>query len=417
MKETAMTKRLIFLAALTGLVLLPAAVFAQKNSCLECHRGLDAELKAPAVGFAGDVHQEFGLSCKDCHGGNPAQDDVDKAKDKTFKGAPKRAAIPELCASCHADAAYMRRFNPSLRVDQLSQYATSRHGQLLKKGDAKVAVCTDCHGVHGIQTAKYPKSQTFPWNIPQTCARCHSDAAYMKPYGIPTDQMAKYKESVHAAALFDKKDMSAPTCNSCHGNHGAVPPDVKSIGSVCRQCHPSTGDLFAKGPHKKAFDDMGLSECEACHGNHKIVPPTTAMLGTADGSVCLQCHDKGSKGYAAAGELRTLFDGFESRVAANAAVLDVAEKKGVEVSDPVYKLKDVNTVLVSAKNLVHGLSLPDIKKKLAEGDSTLTDVEKAGQNALDEAKFRRKGLIIATFFLALFGVALFFKIRSMHKAG
>jgi hypothetical protein len=76
----------------------------------------------------------------------------------------------------------------------------------------------------------------------------------------------------------------------------------------------------------------------------------------------------------------------------------------------------VNTVLVLAKNLVHGLSLSEIKKKLGEGDVTLADVEKAGKNALDEAKFRRKGLIIATFFLALFGVALFFKIRNMQKA-
>ena len=122
----------------------------------------------------------------------------------------------------------------------------------------------------------------------------------MKPYGIPTDQIAKYKESVHAAALFDKKDMSAPTCNSCHGNHGAVPPEVKSIASVCRQCHPSTGELFAKSPHKKAFDDMGQSECEACHGNHKIVPPTDGHArAPRTRSVCLQCHDKGSKGYAA----------------------------------------------------------------------------------------------------------------------
>jgi predicted CXXCH cytochrome family protein len=417
MKEIAMTKRMILLAALMGLGLLPGAVLAQpKNSCLECHRGLEAELKAPAETFAQDIHQQFGLTCKDCHGGNPAQDDVDKAKDKTFKGAPKRALIPEFCARCHSDTAYMRQFNPNLRVDQLSQYVTSKHGQRLKAGDTKAAVCTDCHGVHGIQTAKYPKSMTFPWNIPQTCARCHSDPAYMKPYGIPTDQMAKYKESVHAQALFDKKDMSAPTCNSCHGNHGAFPPEVKSIGSVCRQCHPSNGELFAKSPHKKAFDDMGQSECEACHGNHKIERPTTAMLGTSDKSVCLQCHDKGSQGYAAAGELRALLDGFEKRVAANTATLELAEKKGVEVSDPVFKLKDVNTVLVSAKNLVHGLSLAEIRKKLGEGDQTLADVEKAGAAALDEAKFRRKGLIIATILLALFGVALFFKIRSMRKA-
>jgi predicted CXXCH cytochrome family protein len=416
MKDNAMPKKMLAIAVFSVLALLPWPAFAQKNSCIECHSGLEAELKAPAVNFAQDIHQQFGLTCKDCHGGNPAQVDEDKAKDKSFKGAPKRTQIPEFCASCHGNSAYMRTYNPRLRVDQLSQYETSKHGQLLKKGDAKVAVCTDCHGVHGIQTAKFPKSATFPWNIPQTCGRCHGDAGYMKPYGIPTDQLVKYKESVHAQALFEKKDMSAPTCNSCHGNHGAFPPEVKSIGSVCRQCHPSTGELFAKSPHKKAFDEMGQSECEACHGNHKIERPTTAMLGTADKAVCAQCHDKGSKGYQAAGELKTLLDGFDGRIQKEAATLALAEKKGVEVSEPAYHLQEVNTVLVSAKNLVHGLALDEIRKKLAEGDQTLADVEKASAAALDEAKFRRKGLIIATIFLALFGIALFLKIRSMHKA-
>jgi hypothetical protein len=42
-------------------------------------------------------------------------------------------------------------------------------------------------------------------------------------------------------------------------------------------------------------------------------------------------------------------------------------------------------------------------------------VEKAGTEALGEAKYRRTGLIVATVFLALFGVALFLKIRTMKK--
>jgi hypothetical protein len=139
------------------------------------------------------------------------------------------------------------------------------------------------------------------------------------------------------------------------------------------------------------------------------------MLGTSDKAVCVQCHDKGSKGYQAAGELKTLLDGFDGRIQTNAATLALVEKKGVEVSEPAYRLQEVNTVLVSAKNLVHGLVLDEIRKKLAEGEQTLADVEKASAAALDEAKFRRKGLIIATFFLALFGLALFLKIRSMRK--
>jgi predicted CXXCH cytochrome family protein len=410
-----MKTRILGFAVAIGLGLIPLASFAQKNSCLECHKTLEGELKAPAESFAQDIHQQFGLSCRDCHGGNPAEDDADRSMGASFKGVPKRAQIPEFCARCHSDAAYMRTFNPSLRVDQLSQYGTSKHGQRLKAGDAKAAVCVDCHGAHGIQSAKFPKSPTFPWNIPQTCGRCHADPNLMKDYHIPTNQLEQYKGSVHAQALFDKKDLSAPTCNDCHGNHGAVPPEVQSIASVCRQCHPSTGELFSKSPHKKAFDAIGQSECEACHGNHKIVRPTNEMLGTGERSVCLQCHAAASTGYKAAAALKELIDGYEARYQKSLNLLALAERKGVEVSEPKYRLQEANTVLISARNLTHDLSLDSLKKTLGEGEATLTEVEKAGAAALDEAKFRRTGLIIATFFLALFGVALFLKIRSMRK--
>ena len=417
MKNKLMMKKWMMLLALSCLLFLPGLGFGQKNSCLDCHLKLEGELRAPAEAFGQDIHQQFGLSCSDCHGGNPAQDDVDLAKDKSFKGAPKRAQIPEFCATCHSNAATMRSFNPNLRVDQLSQYWTSRHGQLLKKGDTKVAVCTDCHGQHGIQSVKYPKSMTFPWNIPQTCGRCHANAEIMKDYKISTNQLDEYKQSVHATALFDKKDMSAPTCNSCHGNHGAFPPEVKSVASVCRQCHSSTGELFSKSPHKKAFDELGMSECEACHGNHKILRPSNEMLGTGEKSVCVQCHESGSKGFQAAADLGRIIDSLEKQMKQNEDILALAEKKGVAVSDATFRLQDVMTILISTKNLSHGLAVADIREKADEGEKILAEVRQAGDKALQEAKLRRTGLIIATVFLALFGLALFLKIRDMTKSG
>jgi predicted CXXCH cytochrome family protein len=361
----------------------PLLVFGQKNSCINCHGQLEDELKAPVAALAADVHAEYGLSCKDCHGGNPDKDDADLAKDKSFKGAPKRSQIPQFCGGCHSDAAAMRAFNPALRTDQLSQYETSRHGQRLRSGDTKAAVCTDCHGVHGIQSARFPKSMTFPWNIPRTCGRCHSDKALMEGYKIPTDQLDDYKASVHANALFEKKDLSAPVCNDCHGNHGAFPPSLTSVASVCRQCHPSTGELFIKSPHKKAFDELGVGECEACHGNHRILAPSTAMIGADEHALCGQCHEKGSRGSAAAAELRRTLDGFDSGFQAAAGLLARAKQKGVDVSDAEFKLRDVNTILLTAKDLTHGLDTAGIAKTVADGEAALAGVRLAGEKALD----------------------------------
>ena len=108
-----------------------------------------------------------------------------------FRGKIERSQIPALCGGCHSDGAFMRKYNPSLRTDQLSQYKTSVHGKLFAKGDTKVAVCIDCHGVHGLRPASDTRSKVHPLNVAQTCSRCHADAAYMKGYSIPTDQFAQ----------------------------------------------------------------------------------------------------------------------------------------------------------------------------------------------------------------------------------
>jgi predicted CXXCH cytochrome family protein len=402
---------LLAAAALFG----PVPALAQTNGCVDCHAQLDDELQAPVAAFAADVHREYGLSCRDCHGGNPNTDDIGLAKDGSYGGAPKRDRIPRFCGGCHADAAAMRAFNPSLRTDQLSQYETSRHGQLLKAGDTRVAVCTDCHGVHGILPASLPKSTVFPWNIPRTCGRCHADAEFMKGYRIPTDQVDEYRRSVHANALFEKKDLSAPVCNDCHGNHGAFPPSVTSVAAVCRQCHPSAGELFGRSPHKKAFDDLGMAECETCHGNHRIETPTTALIGTDDAAVCVQCHDPGSRGYETAAELRRMLDGLAAGTAEVQGLLARAKRKGVEVSDAEFDLAGVKTVLVSAGNLTHGLDGAEIAKTVAEGEKALAGVRAASAGALDEARFRRRGLAVTTVILALLAAALALKVRRMTE--
>lgn len=416
MKEFILRKKYcLFLLTTAGLLLFPLFLMGQTNSCIECHKEMGDELAVPAELFKQDIHQKFGLSCSDCHGGNAAEEDIELAKDKTFKGSPQRNQIPEFCASCHSDSSYMRRINPSLRVDQLDIFWTSEHGQLLKKGDIKAAVCTDCHGTHGILAANHPKSWTFPWNIPETCSRCHSDKNYMKDYKIPINQMGEYKQSVHAHALFEKKDLSAPVCNDCHGNHGAAPPEVTSISFVCRQCHPSTGELFTQSPHKEAFDELEISECEACHGSHRILPPSDEMLGTGEKAVCTQCHELDSKPYQIATRIKEKLDEFKEKIDTAASLLNQADRQGVEVSESQLRLTEANTILIMVRNLTHSFSLERIEEKIEEGEKVISEVSGAGKAALREVKFRKTGLIISTSFLFLFVVALFLKIRQITK--
>jgi predicted CXXCH cytochrome family protein len=410
-----MNKKLLFILIFLFSSMTCPALCAQENSCLECHLEMDDELKAPAEAFQFDIHQKFGLACTSCHGGNQKEEDIDLAKDSSFQGAPEKSEIPVFCGSCHAKADYMRQFSPGLRIDQLELYWTSQHGQSLMQGDSKAAVCTDCHQAHGILEANHPKSSVFPWNIPEMCGKCHSDKKYMQDYAIPINQWKEYKESVHARALFVKKDLSAPVCNDCHGNHGAAPPEVTSIAFICRQCHPSTGELFSKSPHKQAYDALEISECEACHGNHKILPSSDEMLGTGEGSVCVQCHEPDSQAYKTASAFKSKLDSFKEGIQWVAHLLERAENKGVEVSEPKFRLKEANTRLITARNLTHSLDITEFEEKITEGEKVLDEVRRLGEDALAEAKFRRTGLIIATIFIFLLAVALYLKIKQIEK--
>jgi predicted CXXCH cytochrome family protein len=190
---------------------------------------------------------------------------------------------------------------------------------------------------------------------------------------------------------------------------------VTSIAFVCRQCHPSAGDLFSKSPHKEAFDSLGISECEACHGNHRISPPSDELLAGGKADVCVQCHDAGTEALRTGLRIKQRIDGFVASSEAAGALLAEADRRGVEVSEARFKLQDAASALVLARNLTHGLSVAEIETSLGEGTKVLAEARAGGEAALREAKFRRSGLVVATLFIILLAAALYLKIRQLPR--
>ena len=300
-----------------------------ETSCIHCHGSemFDDAARAKVRHFNVDVHSQVGLSCHDCHGGNPDPklgDDLAGAMDPKYKpnpyvGAPKRTGIPDFCGRCHSSAAYMNRFNPAARVDEVSEYWTSHHGQKLKSGVTDVATCIDCHSVHDIRRKGNPEAPVYPTHVAETCGHCHADAKRMQANGrwLPVDQFARWSRSVHAKALLEKGDLTAPTCNDCHGNHGAAPPGLASIRFVCGNCHAREAELFRASPKAAGWDRHNdllaaapegkcgtchddqraslqfsqLSACIVCHENHAIMRPSVAMLGELPDTPCAFCHE------------------------------------------------------------------------------------------------------------------------------
>lgn len=388
------------------------------DRCAACHKELGNEMVDVDLFFATDIHARSGLSCVDCHGGNSGSEDPDAAMDPAagFRGAPEHGDIPEFCGRCHSDPEYMRRYKPGLPVDQLQLYKTSLHGQRLLEGDENVATCVSCHGVHNTRPTSEPKSPTHPRNLAETCGHCHSNHELMSSYGLPSDQVESYYGSVHWHAIKEGGDLSAPTCNDCHGNHGALPPEVQSISDVCGQCHVQNRTFFARGPKKKIFDENGFPECETCHGNHDVKHFTDAAVGLGEGAVCAECHDNDGSAISEsikgmAGDIRSLAD----TLALADASVHAAEQKGMYLRDAEFRWRDGRQKLYESRTLLHLFDPSSLSEKTGEGLAIAREVEKSARQAMTDYRFRRKGLLIATLIITALALLLYLKIRSIER--
>jgi len=387
------------------------------NSCLDCHSAQPGKLEVTPDKFSQDIHAQKGLTCVSCHGGDDSSYDPAQAMSRKagWKGKIDRKQIPQLCASCHSNPTYIKQFNPSLRTDQLDQFHTSVHGKLLAAGDTKVAVCTDCHSVHDLRPPSDPRSTVNPVNVAKTCSRCHSDAAYMKQYGIPTDQFANYSTSVHHDAMVVRGDLSAPTCTTCHGNHGAAPPGVDKVQNVCATCHAFQAQMYQKSTHSKAFEDKGLPGCVVCHSNHAIHMPSDAMLGTTSAGVCMRCHAPGDHCDRARAEILGNLTKLDFAIKDADQAVRQAESAGMEVSEARLAQDQARDALTKARVTIHSFQTALVDQDIQAGMKIAAANLKTGQDAMVERNHRRIGLGICLIAIAFMLVGLWMYIRQIER--
>ncbi|MDP8208954.1 MAG: cytochrome c3 family protein [Candidatus Electryonea clarkiae] len=330
-----------------------------ESSCITCHSELDEKL---GHSFNDDVHSDSEISCHGCHGGNPLLEDGDMAMSRRegFVGVPNRPAdVLQFCAKCHSNPDYMQKFIPGIATDQVRQFNMSGHGLALKRNpnDDKVANCVNCHGVHNIRAIDDPLSPVYASNVPETCNECHGDPERMNPYGIITDPYKEYSNSVHGQALLERGDISAPACNDCHGNHGALPPGISSVSHVCGQCHALNENLFKESIHRGIWELRGMQPCGSCHGSHDIHHPTDEMLSAQEGSFCAECHEEGG----APDQIRKMLDSLGIYALEAHDELQRAESYLVDVDKGYFKLDKVHTEMTQMRVLLHRFDLDTMR--------------------------------------------------------
>jgi predicted CXXCH cytochrome family protein len=413
-----LTKMILSLLFVFGILIADTSF--QDDACVSCHMEIDEDLDVPVMSnMVNDIHIQIGLSCADCHGGDPtAFDDPDAAMwdDESFLGMIEKRNQPKMCGGCHSNSVYMKDYSTSIRTDQVDQYWTSRHGILLQKGDDKVATCVSCHGVHGIYSKDDPRSKVYAINVPSTCASCHSDIDYMAEYDIPTDQLEQFERSVHGVALLDNQDIYSPACNDCHGNHGATPPDVAHISDICGSCHVNNKNLFKESTLREVFLANNKKECESCHGNHEVEKPTDEMLNWKDKSKCLECHDEGDqKAKKISLAFYHVIDSLKTQLSSAETLLLMAERKGMEVSDLFIHIEDGHRALIQARTNIHGFDLDKVNTTAEAGFSVINEATIGANKALNELKYRRYGLLLFSLIITLTIIVLYLQLKAMQR--
>ena len=138
------------------------------GACVTCHTFLGGELARPVLEWYGSIHQQNGITCDLCHGGDASvdvgnvqnlagqefSDRMSRAMSKAsgFIGKPAGKAMFDVCARCHRQS--------------VDRYAKSIMGKayLDEKGGPS---CVTCHQAH---RNKMPE-------VPKVCESCHKDTA------------------------------------------------------------------------------------------------------------------------------------------------------------------------------------------------------------------------------------------------
>ncbi len=129
-----------------------------EGACVKCHTQSTGRAEEVVRLHSSSAHGRAGVSCDDCHGGDPTQTDKVKAHSSNFTGKPDRSATLMMCGVCHAP--------------QLAQFKTGEHFPE-KQGIPRVD-CAECHGAHSVGNPP----ETF--SLGQFCVSCHG-LEYLPP--------------------------------------------------------------------------------------------------------------------------------------------------------------------------------------------------------------------------------------------
>ncbi len=143
-----------------------SATATTNDGCVRCHGNAEFMVTYPKLwsyfqDWKASIHGEEGVTCSDCHGGDPTAHDA-----KTAHGAGVGADSPssgvhytrvvETCGNCHDEV--------------LAGFVNSKHYRHIRhaKNEAQGPTCVTCHGSINVDVLSVT-------SVEKACARCHND--------------------------------------------------------------------------------------------------------------------------------------------------------------------------------------------------------------------------------------------------
>jgi hypothetical protein len=212
----------------------------ESTACLSCHdkEGVTKTLESGEIlslnvstkAYQESMHKK--TDCEDCHSN---LDSKTHGKVKTAIKSKREFALGmrESCRDCHKKKA--------------TEYDDSVHAALIKAGNKKAPLCTDCHNPHTVRSTKIvgPIAET-------PCAKCHEPI------------FKAYAKDVHGQERI-AKGISAPLCAGCHQAHAVKAASLgEGVKDACLACHKD-----AVNQHKDWLPNtvrhFEAISCPACH--------------------------------------------------------------------------------------------------------------------------------------------------------
>lgn len=247
----------------------------QAAHCLDCH-GSPHEIVPVSDPKSPVAHKNVPNTCGKCHGQKFAMDKAglstqpfasyqQSVHGRAVAGGSLKAAV---CTDCHDHHAIFGAENPQSAIFKFNvprlcskchgaiaaQYTQSVHGKAIAHGRWNAPVCTDCHGIHNIKSAKDPTSPVAPQNVAvSTCATCHGGVRLSQEWGVPGNRAETYASSYHGLARQLGSKVAA-NCASCHGIHNILPSsdprastNKANLRKTCGKCHDGATAKFVQG--------------------------------------------------------------------------------------------------------------------------------------------------------------------------